>query len=157
MASRVDPDALLLLVPADHVIADSDAFAHAIALGINAAADGSLVTFGVEPDCPHTGYGYIETEKSNSPELKVERFVEKPPGDNGLINGGFFVLQPDVVGRIAGDDTPFEARPLEGLAHDGQLMAYRHGGFWKAMDTLRDKNELEALWAGGQAPWRLWA
>jgi len=84
----------------------------------------------------------------------VERFVEKPPGDNGLINGGFFVLQPSVVGRIAGDDTAFETGPLEGLARDRQLMAYRHDGFWAAMDTLRDKNHLEALWASGQAPWR---
>ncbi|WP_340316729.1 glucose-1-phosphate cytidylyltransferase [Rhizorhabdus argentea] len=87
---------------------------------------------------------------------QVDRFVEKPPGDNALINGGFFVLQPDVIGRVAGDDMPFEAEPLEGLAREGQLMAYHHPGFWKAMDTLRDKNDLEALWAGGSAPWRLW-
>ncbi len=86
----------------------------------------------------------------------VQRFIEKPPGDNGLINGGFFVLEPRVIGRIEGDATPFEAAPLEGLARDGQLMAYHHAGFWKAMDTLRDKNDLEALWASGQAPWRLW-
>ena len=87
----------------------------------------------------------------------VERFIEKPPGDNGLINGGFFVLQPDVIARIEGDDMPFEAAPLEGLARDNQLMAYRHDGFWAAMDTLRDKNNLETLWASGQAPWRLWS
>ncbi len=87
----------------------------------------------------------------------VERFIEKPPGDNGLINGGFFVLQPEVIARIEGDDMPFEATPLEGLARDNQLMAYRHDGFWAAMDTLRDKNNLEALWASGQAPWRLWS
>ena len=86
----------------------------------------------------------------------VERFIEKPPGDNGLINGGFFVLQPEVVGRIAGDEVPFESAPLEGLAADGELMAYRHEGFWAAMDTLRDKNQLEALWASGKAPWHVW-
>jgi glucose-1-phosphate cytidylyltransferase len=86
----------------------------------------------------------------------VERFIEKPPGDNGLINGGFFVLQPDVVSRIAGDEIPFETAPLEGLAADGQLMAWRHEGFWAAMDTLRDKNQLEALWASGKAPWHVW-
>jgi glucose-1-phosphate cytidylyltransferase len=85
---------------------------------------------------------------------QVQRFSEKPPGDNGLINGGFFVLQPSVVGRIAGDATVWENEPLEGLARDGQLMAYRHDGFWAAMDTLRDKNQLEALWASGSAPWR---
>ncbi len=87
----------------------------------------------------------------------VERFIEKPPGDNGLINGGFFVLQPEVIARIEGDDMAFEAAPLEGLARDNQLMAYHHDGFWAAMDTLRDKNNLEALWASGQAPWRLWS
>ena len=87
---------------------------------------------------------------------QVNRFIEKPPGDNGLINGGFFVLNPRVVDRIAGDPTAFEAAPLEGLARDGQLMAFPHTGFWAAMDTLRDKNQLEALWASGAAPWRLW-
>ena len=86
----------------------------------------------------------------------VKRFIEKPPGDNGLINGGFFVLQPEVVDRIAGDATTFEAEPLESLARDGQLMARPHDGFWAAMDTLRDKNHLESLWASGQAPWRTW-
>ncbi|MDB5449804.1 MAG: glucose-phosphate cytidylyltransferase protein [Phenylobacterium sp.] len=85
---------------------------------------------------------------------RVERFMEKPPGDNAMINGGFFVLQPEVVDRIAGDDTVFESGPLEALAHDGQLMAYRHDRFWAPMDTLRDKNTLETLWASGQAPWR---
>jgi glucose-1-phosphate cytidylyltransferase len=87
---------------------------------------------------------------------EVQRFVEKPPGDNGLINGGFFVLQPEVTDRIGSDADTFEGEPLEGLARDKQLMAFRHDGFWAAMDTLRDKNHLEALWASGQAPWRLW-
>ncbi len=86
----------------------------------------------------------------------VERFIEKPPGDNGLINGGFFVLDPSVIGRIEDDTTTWEVEPLQGLAADGQLMAYRHDGFWAAMDTLRDKNNLEALWASGQAPWQVW-
>ena len=84
----------------------------------------------------------------------MRRFSEKPPGDNALINGGFFVLQPSVLSRIEGDATVWENQPLEGLAHDGQLLAYRHDGFWAAMDTLRDKNQLEALWASGAAPWR---
>jgi glucose-1-phosphate cytidylyltransferase len=86
----------------------------------------------------------------------VKRFIEKPPGDNGLINGGFFVLQPEVIERIADDSTVWELEPLTGLARDGQLMARPHEGFWGAMDTLRDKNTLEALWASGQAPWHLW-
>ena len=89
-------------------------------------------------------------------EGAVKRFIEKPPGDNGLINGGFFVLEPSVIDRIAGESTVWELEPLEGLARDGQLMARPHDGFWAAMDTLRDKNTLEALWTSGEAPWKLW-
>jgi glucose-1-phosphate cytidylyltransferase len=85
---------------------------------------------------------------------QVTRFIEKPPGDNGLINGGFFVLDPSVIDRIAGDETIWEQEPLTGLAHDDQLMAFRHDGFWAPMDTQRDKNILEAMWASGEAPWR---
>lgn len=84
---------------------------------------------------------------------KVVRFEEKPAGDGGWINGGFFVLNPRVIDRIAGDPTPWEAEPLAGLARDGQLGAYVHEGFWQAMDTLRDKRHLESLWATGNAPW----
>jgi glucose-1-phosphate cytidylyltransferase len=98
---------------------------------------------------PPGRYGALEIE-----EGLVQRFTEKPLGDNGLINGGFFVLQPSVIDRIAGDQISFESDPLEGLARDGQLAAFRHDGFWAAMDTLRDKNHLEALWASGAAPWR---
>ena len=85
---------------------------------------------------------------------RVDRFVEKPPGDQGLINGGYFVLNPSVIDRIEGDPIIWEREPLEGRAADGQLMAWRHDGFWAAMDTLRDKNILEGLWASGEAPWR---
>ncbi len=88
----------------------------------------------------------------------VTGFEEKPEpsGDAGSINGGFFVLEPDVIDLIAGDDTPFEAEPLERLAADGQLSAYRHRGFWQAMDTLRDRTTLEHLWTSGDAPWKVW-
>ncbi len=88
---------------------------------------------------------------------QVERFIEKPPGDEGRINGGFFVLEHEVLDRIDGDATPFEADPLERLARDGELVAWRHPGFWHAMDTLRDRNHLEKLWASGAAPWKLWS
>ena len=98
---------------------------------------------------PPGRYGALQIENG-----LVQRFIEKPPGDNGLINGGFFVLQPRVLDRIADDSTIFEQEPLEGLARDNQLAAYPHDGFWAAMDTLRDKNNLEALWASGEAPWR---
>lgn len=88
---------------------------------------------------------------------RVRSFIEKPAGDNGHINGGFFVLNRSVLDRIEGDQTPFEAGPLEGLAADGQLMAFEHTGFWRPMDTLRDKNQLEDLWQSGAAPWKVWA
>ena len=87
----------------------------------------------------------------------VQGFEEKPAADDGSwINGGFFVLEPPVLDYIAGDPTPWEVEPMERLAREGQLSAYRHGGFWQAMDTLRDRNQLEELWAGGSAPWRSW-
>lgn len=98
---------------------------------------------------PPGRYGALEINDG-----QVDRFIEKPPGDNGLINGGFFVVNPNAIDRIADDATVWEQQPLEGLAADGQLMAYRHDGFWAAMDTLRDKNQLETLWASGEAPWR---
>lgn len=86
----------------------------------------------------------------------VRDFVEKPEGDGGWMNGGFFVLEPAVFDYIAGDDVLWERAPLERLARDGQLAAYRHTGFWMPMDTLRDKRALEALWESGAAPWKLW-
>lgn len=86
----------------------------------------------------------------------VRRFVEKPLGSEGYINGGFFVLEPSVLDRIDNDLTAFESEPLESLVHDRQLAAYRHPGFWHAMDTLRDKNYLEELWRSGRAPWKVW-
>lgn len=86
----------------------------------------------------------------------VSRFLEKPQGDGQWINGGYFVCEPSVIDRIAGDDTVWEQGPLEGLASDGQLGVFRHRGFWAAMDTLRDKTMLEELWANGQAPWKVW-
>jgi glucose-1-phosphate cytidylyltransferase len=84
---------------------------------------------------------------------RVTRFEEKPAGDGNLINGGFFVLHPRVLDRIAEDATPWEGEPLSGLAQDGQLAAFVHEGFWQPMDTLRDKKQLEALWHSGDAPW----
>jgi len=86
----------------------------------------------------------------------VRSFREKPAGDGAAINGGFFVLSPRVLDRIEGDATVWENEPLERLAREGELRAYQHGGFWQAMDTLRDKKHLEALWAGGAAPWKVW-
>lgn len=86
----------------------------------------------------------------------VASFQEKPDGDGGWINGGFFVLSPQVIDLIQGDDTTWEKEPLEHLAATRQLSFYRHSGFWQPMDTLRDKNHLNDLWASGQAPWKVW-
>ena len=86
----------------------------------------------------------------------VEGFVEKPEGEGGFINGGFFVLDPKCIDRIADDSTSWEAEPLSGLANDGQLKAFFHTGFWQPMDTLRDKVHLESLWNSGNPPWKSW-
>lgn len=87
---------------------------------------------------------------------KVMSFKEKPKGDGAMINGGFFVLTPDVLKYLNDDATVWEQEPLMGLAQDGQLMAYEHHGFWQPMDTLRDKHLLEELWESGTAPWKTW-
>ena len=88
---------------------------------------------------------------------QVTGFAEKADSHSNPINGGFFVIEPKALDYIAGDDTIWEREPLEQLAADGQLMAYRHEGFWQAMDTLRDRRHLEELWDAGKAPWKVWA
>ncbi|MGV0642998.1 glucose-1-phosphate cytidylyltransferase [Mycolicibacterium sp. XJ879] len=100
---------------------------------------------------PPGRYGAIERDGD-----RVARFVEKPPGDGGFINGGFFVLSPAALDYIDGDQTAWEGPPLARLAADGELMAFEHSGFWQPMDTLRDKNLLEDLWNSGEAPWKCW-
>jgi glucose-1-phosphate cytidylyltransferase len=87
---------------------------------------------------------------------QILRFTEKPQGDGSLINGGFFVLSPNVLDRIDGDDCVWEKEPLNGLAADGNLMAYTHEGFWQPMDTLREMIFLQELWASNKAPWKTW-
>lgn len=89
-------------------------------------------------------------------DSSVVGFQEKPQGDGIWINGGFFVLESEVIDRIESDATLWEQEPLRGLAVDGQLTSYHHHGFWQPMDTLRDRHHLEELWASGQAPWKLW-
>ena len=88
--------------------------------------------------------------------FQVKGFQEKPQGDGGWINGGFFVLSPKVLDIIEGDETHWEREPMEILARDGQLSAYLHKGFWQPMDTLRDRQSLEKLWSTGKAPWKMW-
>lgn len=86
----------------------------------------------------------------------VSSFMEKPKGDGAWINGGFFVCEQDVFKYLDGDASVFEREPMERLAGDGQMSAFKHGGFWRPMDTLRDKQELEAFWESGKAPWKMW-
>ena len=100
---------------------------------------------------PPGRFGALEIDGS-----RVTGFSEKPAGDGGWINGGFFVLNPEVGRYLSDDSTVWENEPLEGLARDDQLSFYRHEGFWHPMDTLRDKRQLEELWESGRAPWKAW-
>lgn len=121
---------------------------------------GELVRF-------HRGHGRLATVTAVRPPARfgglslegdrVGAFTEKPQTSEGWINGGFFVFEPGVLPYIAGDQTSLEREPLERLAEEGQLMAYRHTGFWQPMDTLREKELLEAMWASGRAHWKTWA
>jgi glucose-1-phosphate cytidylyltransferase len=112
-------------------------------------AHGKLAT--VTAVRPPARFGGLEFEGD-----KVVRFAEKPQIGEGWINGGFFILEPGVLDYIEGDETHWEREPLERLAAEGQLMAYRHENFWQCMDTLRDKRLLEQLWQSGEAPWKVW-
>ena len=103
---------------------------------------------------PPGRYGSLDLPMAQG---RVQGFIEKPHGDGGWINGGFFVLERSVLERIGGDGASWEADVLQALAADGQLAAYRHHGFWQAMDTLRERNLLEQLWSEGRAPWKQWA
>ena len=94
--------------------------------------------------------------KLDQNQTKISAFKEKPKGDGAWINGGFFVLEPGVLDYIDGDSTVWEKEPMENLARDGMLSAYRHDGYWQNMDTLRDKNVLEDLWQSEKPPWKIW-
>ena len=97
-------------------------------------------------------FGVLDLEDNG----KINSFREKNDDDGSLINGGYMVLNPGVFDYIEGDSTVFEQAPLRNLAKDGELMAYRHEGFWKCMDTQREKQQLEAMWQSGNAPWKIW-
>lgn len=103
---------------------------------------------------PPGRFGVFNLENGDG---RIRQFREKPRGPSAWINGGFFVLEPGVFSYIEGDDTVWEQEPLEDLAQDGELSAYRHEGFWHPMDTLRDRNNLESLWKEGDAPWKVWS
>ena len=120
------------------------------ALASHHRAHGRLAT--VTAVQPTGRFGAMELEGD-----RVRGFREKPDGDGGWINGGFFVLSPEVGSYIDGDQTVWERQPLERLVADGQLATYRHEGFWQAMDTVRDRDALESAWREGGAPWRQWS
>ncbi|MBO0950064.1 glucose-1-phosphate cytidylyltransferase [Fibrella forsythiae] len=101
---------------------------------------------------PSARFGALDVNDTDG----VRSFLEKPKGDGAWINGGFFVCDPSVIDLIEGDDTTWERYPMETLAAQGEMMAFRHDGFWKPMDTLRDKLELETAWTNGQAEWKVW-
>lgn len=103
---------------------------------------------------PPGRFGAFELQKRDD---RIQTFREKPDGDGAWVSGGFFVLDPSVVDYIEGDATVWEREPMERLAEDGELVAFRHRGFWQAMDTLRDHQYLESLWASGNAPWCSWS
>jgi glucose-1-phosphate cytidylyltransferase len=138
---------------------DDDAFCFTYGDGVTDLDIGALIGFHhahgklatVTAIQPAGRYGALEIE-----EARVRAFEEKPAGDGAWINGGFFVLDPKVLSYIEDDTTSWESTPLAHLVRDGQLMAYQHHGFWQAMDTLRERNRLEELWAGGRAPWKVW-
>ena len=115
----------------------------------------------------HRAHGRLRHHDGGAPARTVRRgvrskatvrscFEEKPNGEDGYINGGFFVLSPAVLDLIAGDRTVWEREPLESLARDDQLRVFRHDGFWQPMDTVRERDQLEAAWNSGNAPWRVW-
>jgi glucose-1-phosphate cytidylyltransferase len=140
-------------------VRDEDAFCFTYGDGVGDIDVTALITF-------HRRHGKFATITAVQPpgrygalnirHKQVAGFTEKPQGQGGLINGGFFILSPAVLNLIEGDEMPWESTPLEKLATDGQLMAFEHHGFWQPMDTLREKNFLEELWQSGKAPWKVW-
>jgi glucose-1-phosphate cytidylyltransferase len=143
-----------------HYLRDDDAFCLTYGDGVGDIDIGAQIAF-------HRAQGVAATVTAALPpgrfgamdirDLRVGSFKEKPRGDGNLVNAGFFVLSPSVLDLLEGDDTVWEREPLERLAERGQLAAWRHEGFWQPMDTLRDRNLLEELWASGSAPWKVWS
>jgi glucose-1-phosphate cytidylyltransferase len=143
----------------DHLI-DEDAFCLTYGDGVSDIDITQLIKY-------HNEHGKLATLTASFPpgrfgaldiqDGQVRSFVEKPEGDGGMINGGFFVLSPAVIDLIDGDSCVWEKEPLMGLAERDQLMAYEHRGFWQPMDTLRDRVLLEELWCSGKAPWNSWS
>ncbi|MGR9577009.1 glucose-1-phosphate cytidylyltransferase [Pandoraea sputorum] len=141
-------------------LAGEDAFCFTYGDGVSDVDIGALIEFHntqgtlatLTATYPPGRFGALDIQ----PDHRVTTFKEKPKGDGGMINGGFFVLSPKVIDLLKDDSTVWEREPLETLASQGQLSAYQHHGFWQPMDTLRDKTLLEEMWSGGRAPWKVW-
>lgn len=143
-----------------HHVANDDAFCFTYGDGLADVNIGELIAYHrregklatVTAAQPVGRYGALELDR----EQRVTSFSEKPRGDGGWINGGYFVLSPQIGRYLVDDASVWESEPLEKLAADGELVAYKHGGFWRAMDTLFDKQLLQDLWQERQAPWKVW-
>jgi glucose-1-phosphate cytidylyltransferase len=144
----------------ENYIKDEKAFCFTYGDGVSDVNISELIDFHLQHDKlatvtavqPPGRYGALNMQDDGS----VRGFIEKPKGDGGWINGGFFVLSPKCIDYIAGDRISWEVEPLTKIAQEGQLMAFEHTGFWQPMDTLREKNLLEDLWLSGKAPWKAW-
>jgi len=140
-------------------VKDEDAFCFTYGDGLSNINIKELIAF-------HKEHGKLATVTAVKPPGRygalllegdeVEGFIEKPPGEGGYINGGFFVLSPKVFNFIEGDQTTWENEPLQLLSSSHQLQAFKHNDFWQPMDTLREKNQLEEMWSSGKAPWKIW-
>lgn len=140
-------------------VRDEDAFCFTYGDGVGDVDISALVAFHEKQSVKATLTATLPPGRFGALDFdghKVRSFKEKPKGDGGMINGGFFVLSPEVLAYLDDDNCVWERSPLETLADEGQLAAYHHAGFWQPMDTLRDKNYLEELWASGRAPWKIW-
>jgi glucose-1-phosphate cytidylyltransferase len=143
---------------ADYV-KDEDLFCFTYGDGVSDVDITQLIAFHKAQNVKATLTATTPPGRFGALDIKVDRvnsFREKPKGDGGVINGGFFVLSPSVIDYITNDKTIWEGDPLERLAQEGNLAAYHHNGFWQPMDTLRDKMHLEELWHSGKAPWKVW-
>lgn len=141
-------------------VTDEEAFCFTYGDGLSDVNIGQLVEFHQQCNTLATLVAAFPPGRFGALDIsdnKVTSFKEKPKGDGGMINGGFFVLSPKVIDLIPGDECVWEREPLEQLAEQGNLSAYEHEGFWQPMDTLRDKMLLEKLWQNGEAPWKVWS
>ena len=170
--NKVEPWRVTLVDTGDHsmtggrlkrvydYVKDEDAFCFTYGDGVSDVDITKLIEFHkshgkdatLTATIPPGRYGALKIKN----DTHVESFHEKPDGDGGWINGGFFVLSPKVIDRIKDDNMSWECEPLSSLAEDGQLASFKHAGFWQAMDTLREKNILEELWNSNKAPWKIW-